>query len=98
MKEIIFLGGMFFDFPIPKERQFLLKYFKSPLRTQFVKYYLCFGEIDNFVDHTGFYCERRWLEVLKKKMDKMIVTYEYFKKNFELDKLAEIESGAYKFK
>lgn len=97
MREAIFLAGLFFEFDAPREKRFLFKYFRSPLEQQFVKYYLCFGEIDNFVDHTGYFCQKRWLRILKKRMEKIINTYEEFKNNFELDKLAEIENGHYKF-
>ncbi len=97
MKEADFLAGIFFDFYIPREKQFLLKYFRSPLEVQFVHYYLCFGEIDNFVDHTGYFCQKRWLRILKKRIEKLISTYDQFKKNCDLEKLREIESGQYKF-
>lgn len=97
MKEAIFLAGLFFDFDVPREKLFLFKYFRSPLERQFVKYYLCFGEIENFVDHTGFFCQKRWVRLLKKRMDKILSTREDFKNNFQLDKLKEIEKGRYKF-
>jgi hypothetical protein len=96
MKEAVFLAGLFFEYDIPREKQFLLKYFRSPLEKQFVKYYLCFGEIDNFVDHTGFFCQKRWLRILKKRIDKIMSVHEIYKKNFELDKLRELENGRYK--
>lgn len=96
MKDALFLAGVFFDFEVPKERQFLFRYFRTPLEQQLIKYYLCFGEIDNFVDHTGFFCQKRWLRILKKRIDKLISVYEEYKKNFELDKLRDIESGRYK--
>jgi hypothetical protein len=97
MKEALFLAGIFFDFYIPLEKKFLFKYFRSPLEQQFVRYYLCFGEFDNFVDHTGMFCQKRWLKILKKRIDKILSVHETFKKNFDLDKLREIDSGRYKF-
>lgn len=96
MKDALFLAGVFFDYDIPREKQFLLKYFRSPLENRFVRYYLCFGEIDNFVDHTGFFCQKRWLLILKKRIEKIICAHETYKNNFELDKLREIENGCYK--
>lgn len=96
MKEALFLAGVFFDYEIPREKQFLLRYFRSPLEQQFVKYYLCFGEIDNFVDHTGFFCQKRWVRILHKRIDKLINVHNEYKKNLELDKLRELEDGRYK--
>lgn len=95
MKDAIFLAGLFFEYEIPRDKQFLLKYFRSPLEEQFVKYYLCFGEIDNFIDHTGFFCQKRWVCILKKRIDKILSVREVYKNNFELDKLRELEEGRY---
>ncbi len=96
MKDVVFLAGLFFDFEVPREKQFLFKYFRTPLEKQFVQYYLCFGEIDNFVDHTGFFCQKRWLKILKKRMDKLISVHNDYKNNFELEKLKKLENGRYK--
>ena len=93
MKDALFLAGVFFEYNIPRDKQFLLHYFRSPLERQFVKYYLCFGEIENFVDHTGFFCQKRWLRILKKRIEKILGVHESYKNNLELDKLREIEDG-----
>ena len=52
-------------------------------------------EIDNFVDHTGFFCQKRWLRILKKRIEKKLSVHDTYKKNLELDKLREIEDGRY---
>jgi hypothetical protein len=96
MKDAVFLAGLFFEYEIPKDRLFLFKYFRTPLEQQFVKYYLCFGEIENFVDHTGYFCQKRWVRLLKKRMDKLLKIHETYKNNFELDKLREVEEGRLK--
>jgi len=93
MKDAVFLAGVFFEYEIPRDKMFLFKYFRSPLETQFVKYYMCFGEIENFVDHTGYFCQKRWVRLLKKRMDKLLKLHETYKNNFELDKLRELEEG-----
>ena len=97
MKDALFLAGVFFNFDVPRDKQFLFKYFRTAIEKQFVKYYLCFGDIDNFVDHTGYFCQKRWIVMLKKRMDKILSVYREYKNNFELEKLREIESGRYKF-
>jgi hypothetical protein len=98
MKELKFLSGAFFDFEIPIDKKYLLKYFKSPLEEQFIKYYLCFSDIDNFVDHTGYLCQKRWLIILKKRFDAITDFHHKCKANVELELLREIEEGKYKFK
>jgi len=96
MKEAVFLAGLFFEYEIPRDKMFLFKYFRTPLEQQFVRYYMCFGEIDNFVDHTGYFCQKRWVRLLKKRMDKILKIHETYKNNFELDKLRELEEGKHK--
>jgi hypothetical protein len=96
MKEAIFLAGLFFEYDIPREKMFLLKYFRSPLENQFVKYYLCLGEIDNFVDHTGYFCQKKWLKILKKRIDGLLIAHDKYKKEGDLDILYKIENGKFK--
>ena len=90
-----FLAGVFFEFDVPRENNFIFQYFRSPLEHQFVRYYLCFGEIDNFVDHTGYFCQKRWLRILKKRFDNIKSTYDSYKKEFKLKELEELENGGY---
>jgi hypothetical protein len=97
MKESQFLAGNFFDFEISKERNFLFKYFRSPLERQFVRYYLCFGEIEYFTEHTGHFCQKRWLKILKQRFDKIIAFHNQCRENMELELLEKIEKGRYKF-
>ena len=97
MKESQFLAGNFFDYEISKERNFLFKYFRSPLERQFVRYYLCFGEIEYFIEHTGHFCQKRWLNILKRRFDKIIAFYNQCRDNMELELLEKIEKGRYKF-
>lgn len=96
MKEAIFLAGQFFNFDVPREKLFLFKYFRSPLENQFVKYYLCIGEIDNFVDHTGCFCQMKWLKILRKRIEGLLAAHNKYKSECNLEKLSEIESGKYK--
>jgi hypothetical protein len=96
MKESQFLAGKFFDFEISKERNFLFKYFRSPLEMQFVRYYLCFGEIEYFTEHTGHFCQKRWLKILKQRFDKIIAFHNQCRENMELELLEKIEKGRYK--
>lgn len=96
MKEAKFLAGLFLEFEIPSDKLFLLKYFQTDLEVQFLRYYFCFQETEYFVDHTGFYCQKRWVKILEKRLNLLIGFYNHCKKNFDTKKLAEIEMGKIK--
>jgi hypothetical protein len=96
MKELDFLAGKFFTHEIPKERAFLLHYFTTPIEESFLRYYFCFdGDLTNFKDHTGIYCQDRWLKILTKRLQQLIEVRDWAKKSFDLEKLARIETGAF---
>jgi hypothetical protein len=96
MKDIKFLAGMYMDYTLPAEKVYILKYFRSELEQAFVRYYNMFGEIDLFIEHTGFYCQFRWVRILKKRFDKIVNAHTICKKNFELQELSKIEAGDFK--
>lgn len=97
MKEAQFLAGIFFDFEVSREKMFLFKYFRSPLEHQFVRYYLCFGEIEFFTEHTGWFCQKRWLKILKKRFDKINSLHDKSKADIDLELLEKIEQGKCEF-
>ena len=37
---------------------------------------MCFGTINNFVDHTGYFCSDRFLFKMQKKYIKLVPTYD----------------------
>lgn len=97
MKEVEFLAGVFFNLEIPREKNYIFKYFRSPLEKQFVRYYLCFEEIEYFTPHTGYRCQLRWLKELKKRFDYITQYHRTCKFNMDLDLLKKIEDGKCKF-
>lgn len=96
-KDLIFISGDFFDFEIPKEKNYLFKYFRKDIQQKFIKYFFAFGDFENFVDHTGLYCQRRWLKILYKKLLKLESAHKIAKSNIDLNTLIRIEAGKYKF-
>lgn len=60
-EDLQFISGDFFETDIPKDKKYLLKYFKTDLQLAFLKYYLAFGNSKNFIDHTGYYCSDRYV-------------------------------------
>lgn len=81
---------------IPKDKRFLFKYFKCRIQRHFLKYFIFFGNYDNFVDHSGLCCQRRWLKNLEKKYNDLIYLQSIFKSNFEIEMLSKLESGKIK--
>jgi len=96
--DLDFISGKFFDYTLPKELRYLQKYFKSEVQMQFLRYYILFGHTTRFVDHTGHAVSRRWLKKLKVKFISITESHQQAKKDFDLTKVAKIESGKYKVK
>ena len=95
--ELEFLSGNFFDFDLPESKRYLLKYFRTAVQRQFVRYFFVFGDVDLFIDHTGFHCEKNYVEKMKKKYMKIERAYEEAFKKMDLMKLGMIKSGKLKF-
>ncbi len=102
ISELILITGKFKE-DLPKEKQYLQKYFKTEIQLQFVKYYLLFKTdvitkdyTQQFIAHTGFDVATRFLIKLKLKLDELIEQREMAKNDFDFEKVALIESGKYK--
>ena len=96
--ELTFLSGQFFDCDLPKEKQYLFRYFKTDLERQFLRYHHCFGQYERFTDHTGLYCQTRWLHILKRRLDLLVRVHAQAKREMDLELLAQIETGKYSLK
>lgn len=102
ISELILITGKFKE-DLPKEQQYLKKYFKTEVQLQFVKYYLLFKTdvvskeyTQQFINHTGFDVTTRFLTQLKLKLDTLIERKELAKSDFDFETIALIESGKYK--
>lgn len=89
------ISGNFFEMNVPKSKQYLLKYFKTDIQRQFVSYYLIFGNIDRFVEHTGLFCKKKWLKLLVDKFNALESKLKDSKDNLDFTTVALIESGKY---
>lgn len=101
MRDLDFISGRFFDYEIPKERKYLLKYFTTDLQIAFLRYYLVFYDTLNFVDHTGYYCSRRLLWKFQTRFLYLNDTYDKAKKSLTEEGMRvvdEIESGKFSLK
>lgn len=95
-RDLDFISRKFSTYQIPKEKSYLLKYFKTPIQQAFLRYFLVFGDYENFVDHTGYYCQKRWLRMLRNKMEILDNMRAQAKAALDLELLAKIESGKLK--
>jgi hypothetical protein len=94
--ELIFISGKFLVFDLDKDKEYLLKYFRTPLQQAFIQYYMIFGAVKRFMDHTGYVCNPWWLRDLKRKLIKLETAREKAKKEMDLDTLTTIETGKFK--
>lgn len=96
LRDLKFISGEFFDLTLPKEKQYLLKYFDTDIQTQFLYYYHIFHSIDRFVEHTGYRASKRWLIDLKNKYDRLVEIHDISKRDMDFETLASITSGKFK--
>lgn len=82
-QDMHFISGDFFDYDVPKEKRYLLKYFKTEVQQVFLRYFLVFGDIRNFVPHTGCYCTQRLLRRLQTDYNKLVRYYQSSKESLD---------------
>jgi len=94
-EDAIFISGDFDRFEVPKTKKYLLKYFKTKVQKAFLRYILMLGNYNNFVDHTGMYCQIRYLKIMDNAINKLELAHAKAKSDMDLDFLSKIESGKY---
>ena len=92
---LLFLSGKFLNINLSKDKMYLFKYFKADAQKQFVVYYLEFGELTHFVDHTGYKITKRWLFKLQSKLLKLLEVHNKFKQEMDIENLALLKMGKY---
>lgn len=96
--DLDFISRKFSNWELPRDKKYLLKYFTSDCQQEFLRYYLIFGNYNNFVDHTGFLCQKKWLAELLGRLKEVESAHAKAKQAFDLELLAKIENGEYKYK
>lgn len=96
MRDQDFIAGRFFETEIPKDKQYLLKYFSTPQALAFLRYYLVFRDTSSFTAHTGVPATKKWLVRHEALLHKLTQAYKEAKAAFDFDLLWQIESGKYK--
>jgi len=93
--DALFISGEFFDYKIPKDKRYLMKYFSTGIQENFISYILVFGNYDNFVDHTGIFCKKRYMQFMYSRFKLIEESHYKAKKEMNLEFLSEIESGKF---
>lgn len=96
--DLWFISGDFFDHQLPREKEYLFRYFDTKLQRQFVRYTLLFGSARNFTSHTGLRVQPIWLRKLRRKLGRLVEAHSVAKKGFDTETLAKIEQGKFRFK
>jgi len=92
------IKGDFLDMflPLPKEKRFVLKYFKTNLARKIIHYYFIFNTVTNFVNHTGFFCDYVYLKRCMDKYEEIIKLHNLALKEMDFDKMEKIQNGSFK--
>jgi len=90
------IGGRFLDEPIPKEKQYLYRYFTTDVQRLYVRYFLDFGSYVHFVEHTGVYRSRRWCKRMKHRLEVLEKVYEEARATGDFEIISEITMGTWR--
>lgn len=94
-EDILFISGDFETFEVPKDKKYLLNYFRTKTQSAFLRYFLMFGSYDHFVDHTGIYCQPRYMKIMLKALNVLESAHAKAKGDMDLEMLADIETGKF---
>lgn len=92
---MLFISGDFQNQEIPREKRYLLKYFTTNTQSTFLKYFLIFGSFEHFTDHTGIYCQPRYMKIMVKALERIEMAHAKAKSEMNLDMLTQIETGKF---
>lgn len=97
--DLDFISRRYETIELPGDKQYLLKYFDTEVQAAYVKYVYVFGSDENFSDHTGIPCTRKWLAHLSARLKSLESTYRAAKSSLteeNLEIVARIEKGRWK--
>ena len=84
------------DRPIPKDKKWMSKYFKTKTKKLFLKYFLAFGSVARFVQHSGERCTKRYVKKMKMEFELLRKRHEKARSDFDLDSLEAMEKGKFR--
>lgn len=92
------ISGDFLEIDLPKDKKYLLKYFKTDLSKKIAIYYFHFKNIDNFVNHTGYFCEIDYMKKCVNRYKTIEKEHDEALKEFDFEKMEKIQNGTFKIK
>jgi hypothetical protein len=96
MNDELLISGKFLEEDVlPKNRRWLYRYFDTDVQKQFVRYYLTFGRVDRFTDHTGHHISDRWTRKLVERVKRLESAHVQARADTDIEKVAQLESGQY---
>jgi hypothetical protein len=95
-KDLKLISGIFLEDHIPNDKLWLRRYFSSNIQKKFLSYIIIFESGYYFTRHTGIKCSVRYVKKMKKRYFYLVNCHKEAKNNFDLELLANIESGQFK--
>lgn len=98
-RDLELISGRFFDYELPKDKRWMLHYFKTDLQRAFLRYYLIFENWKCFRDHTGLSCSPRLLDRFERRFHKISEIYSQAKSSLtekSMEAVYLIETGQYR--
>lgn len=105
MRDLKFIAGNYLYGDVPLEKEYLILYYTSDLERKFLSYCLMFFDVylaegflrfyNNFTDHTGHSCSRRWVRKLLKRYKELELSLFNAYKIADLTEITKIKSGQY---
>lgn len=83
----------FMKLPLSKEKKWMIRYFKTRTKRLFLKYFMTFGSIARFCQHSGEVCTKRYVKKMKRQYILLVEKHEKAKADFDLDCLEAVENG-----
>jgi hypothetical protein len=104
MKDLELIAATFLTSELPKDKEYLSKYFRGLLQERVLSYYLIFTREEgtfkwfyrNFIDHTGMACAKRHLYFLMARIRKIEARLAKAEKEKDHETIALIKMGKYK--
>lgn len=94
-EDTLFISGEFETFELPKDKRYLANYFRTKTQSTFLRYLLMFGSCQHFTDHTGIYCQPRYMKIMMKALQTIEAAHAKAKSEMDLEMLASIETGKF---